>query len=170
LCAVIDTFDAMTSMRPFKTRAMSVYEAIAAIASDSPSSFDPQVVTAWTKLVQTVDPAVEALRITPGRKTERRAAARYKFECPVLVRVKQENLRFEDAESVTALARNISARGMSLIMPFPVAPGHQMRLHLQAPRTARVTRDYTAICQHCRGYDEGWFELGVKFCAEALAA
>lgn len=52
MCAVVDSFDAMTAMRPFKDRTMSVAQAAAELRSCTPDKYDPEIVSAWLTLVE----------------------------------------------------------------------------------------------------------------------
>ncbi len=51
MCAVVDSFDAMTAMRPFKDRAMSVEQAVAELRACTPDKYDPAIVQAWLSLI-----------------------------------------------------------------------------------------------------------------------
>jgi HD-GYP domain-containing protein (c-di-GMP phosphodiesterase class II) len=51
ILTVVDVFDALTSARPYKA-AMSLAEAQSWITSHAPSHFDPQVVAAFTALLE----------------------------------------------------------------------------------------------------------------------
>jgi HD-GYP domain-containing protein (c-di-GMP phosphodiesterase class II) len=168
MCAVIDTFDAMTSLRPFKTRAMPVAQAMAVIIQESPLKYDAQTVAVWGDLVKSVNKNVpEPVIPAPVKKVERRKSSRSDFNCPVLVRVKEEGGRFEDAVSINAVTHDVSSGGMALLLPMQVSPGQLIRLHLQPPKKIRITRTYTAECVRCRPYDDGWFEIGVELLSEA---
>jgi hypothetical protein len=54
MCAVVDAFDAMTSLRPFKQRALTVAEAIAELEAGVGGQFDGEIVAAWLTLLRTV--------------------------------------------------------------------------------------------------------------------
>lgn len=73
ILTVVDVFDALTSARPYKA-AMSADDAHAWIASHASTHFDPQVVTAFTMLLETsaafmiqpLEEPVEPLETPPG--------------------------------------------------------------------------------------------------------
>jgi HD-GYP domain-containing protein (c-di-GMP phosphodiesterase class II) len=163
MCAVVDSFDALTALRPFKARSMPVGEAMKVIFNDSPLRYDARVVQAWASLVKTVDPAIPAAADTVAETGQRRKSDRYSFNCPVLIRVKPDDGRFEDAESIDAVAHNISAGGMGLLVPLPIAPGQQVRLHVQPSRKVSARKTYDSMCVRCRAHDDGWYEIGVVF-------
>jgi HD-GYP domain-containing protein (c-di-GMP phosphodiesterase class II) len=164
LAAVIDTFDAMTSLRPFKTRAMPIADALDVLRQESPGRYEPQAVAAWANLVKTINTNIAKLVPVAQAETERRKFPRSAFNCPVLVRVREDGSRFEDAVTINAVTHDVSASGMSLLMPMQVAPGQLIRLHLQPPRKVRVGKTFTAACVRCRPFDDGWFEIGVTLC------
>lgn len=51
MCAVVDSFDSMTAMRPFRNHTMSVAQAAAELMSCTPDKYDPEIVSAWLTLV-----------------------------------------------------------------------------------------------------------------------
>jgi len=55
LCAVVDTFDAMTAQRPFKKTTLAVPDAVVALKRLTPHHLDPQAVEAWLGLLRTTE-------------------------------------------------------------------------------------------------------------------
>ena len=53
ICAVVDSFDAMTAFRPFKDRTLSVQSAIDVLKRETPAKYDPEVLEAWLALLAT---------------------------------------------------------------------------------------------------------------------
>jgi hypothetical protein len=166
---VIDTFDAMTSLRPFKTKAMPIADALDVLTQESPSRYDPQAVAAWCDLVKSVHKEIAHRPQPAPAKSDRRQFPRSAFNCPVLVRVKEDGGRFEEAITINAITHNVSAAGMSVLMPMQVAQGQLVRLHLQPPRKVKVGKTYTGVCVRCRPYDDGWFEIGVNLGGQTAA-
>jgi HD-GYP domain-containing protein (c-di-GMP phosphodiesterase class II) len=169
--AVVDTFDAMTALRPFKSRALTVSEAMDSIFQDVPGRFDSKIVSTFTDLVRGAGAEVKlSPRVEPHQK-ERRQHNRFEFGCAAMARIKAEGERIEDALTLDGMARNVSSTGMSILLPVPVVSGQQIRIHLQPPRTNRnIAKTYDTRCIRCRAYDDGWWEAGVQFQACKAAA
>jgi len=55
LCAVVDTFDAMTALRPFKKTTLTIPDAVVALKRLTPHHLDPQAVEAWLGLLRTTE-------------------------------------------------------------------------------------------------------------------
>lgn len=51
MCAVVDSFDAMTAMRPFKDRAMTPGQATDELEACTPAKYDRAITEAWLSLV-----------------------------------------------------------------------------------------------------------------------
>jgi HD-GYP domain-containing protein (c-di-GMP phosphodiesterase class II) len=164
--AVVDTFDAMTALRPFKARALTVSEAMDTIYQDVPGRFDAKVVAAFTELVRGAGEKVTFSPPMQPQLRERRRHKRFDFGCAALLRVKADDERIEDAPTIEGMVKNISSNGMSILMPVPVVSGQHIRVHLQPPRNAKnVPKTYDTKCIRCRAYDDGWCEVGVQLIA-----
>jgi HD-GYP domain-containing protein (c-di-GMP phosphodiesterase class II) len=164
ICAVVDTFDAMTALRPFKSRALTVSEAMTTILNDTPARFDADVVAAFTDLLRGTGTQIDLSAPAEPPQRERRRHNRFNFGCPAMLRIKEKDERIEDAPTLGGTARNISSNGMSILLPVPVVAGQQIRVHLQPPSHKRVAnKTYDTTCIRCRAYDDGWCEAGVAF-------
>jgi HD-GYP domain-containing protein (c-di-GMP phosphodiesterase class II) len=62
---IADTFDAMTTERPYRNKVYSPYEAIRYLVSESGSKFDPILVKAFTRAIG-VFPVGTVVRLTSG--------------------------------------------------------------------------------------------------------
>src|SRR5262249_37873310 len=94
ICAVVDSFDAMTAFRPYKECTMTVRQAMDALAAETPAKYDPVVMTAWRKLMNTVKDAPLPVMTPRDRKkssesgprsVSRRKYERFKLHCSVRV-------------------------------------------------------------------------------------
>jgi len=163
VCAVVDTFDALTALRPFKSQALSVAEAMQVIFHDTPARYDPNVVETWTDLIRTVEADIEMPASEVKTGAQRRKFDRASFNCPVLVRLKRDSGGMASGPPIGAVALNVSRAGIGMLMPVPLVPGQGATLHLQPPRRVRITREYQGVCVRCRAFDDGWYEVGMVF-------
>lgn len=117
ICAVVDSFDAMTAFRPFKQRTLSVQQAIEILQKETPAKYDPEVMKAWMRLIGTVKPedelaGLEALAdakpVAPVASTPARHAAPVNIPAiPIapLIPAAPDNRRRADRTSLHCPAR-----------------------------------------------------------------
>jgi HD-GYP domain-containing protein (c-di-GMP phosphodiesterase class II) len=156
ICAVVDSFDAMTSRRPFKTGAMSIVEATALILNETPAHYDGAVVRAWLGLVHSTQPQGGDLSDHPRRESER-----FRIDCPARLHVLEkdgETWRQRPALQITAF--NISQGGLGILSPKPIAPAQRARVHLLGDSSLK--RSFNCIAVRCRETADGWFEVGIQ--------
>ncbi len=168
ICAVVDSFDAMTALRPFKRRTMSVSDAILALKAETPAKYDPQVVDAWLGLLSAVNDQDIVLRTaaggspTEGAADERRRNKRYRCECPARIHVLRRSLEggLDEAPGLQVTVHNVSRFGLGLLSPQPLTVGEEVRVYLQGQNWAgRIVHGQTV---RCRAYSDGFFEVGVS--------
>lgn len=159
ICAVVDSFDALTSLRPFKTRATSVSKAMERIFGDTPARYDAKVVEAWADLVRTVDSGVTSLKEIAGDGSNRRRFPRYEFSCPARL----TNLPGRESRAIGAVVHNLSRSGFGIVAPIALEPGDEVNLHLRPPRGTQVKQAYQTVVMRCRAAADGWYEIGMAF-------
>ncbi len=159
ICAVVDSFDALTSLRPFKMRATSVTKAMELIFGDTPAKYDSRVVETWADLVRTVDRGVASLKEIAGDGSNRRRFPRYEFNCPARL----TNVPGREMRTIGAVIHNLSRSGFGLLAPIALEPGDEVNLHLRPPRGTHVQQAYQTVVMRCRAAPDGWYEIGVAF-------
>ena len=168
ICAVVDSFDAMTAFRPFKRRTLSINEALDIIQSESPQKYDPTVVRAWINMVRATptlspDPGAQAnARPAEGSGRERRQHHRFTFTAParLVVLESSANGNFE-RRALQVVAHSISRSGLGVLSQTAAYPGHLVRVYLLARCWNREFLEAEIV--RCRAYDDGWFEIGMRF-------
>lgn len=150
--AVADTFDAMTSDRPYR-KALPLSAAMEEIRSESGSQFDPDVVRVLSTIPAAVwDGIRHQIAGLGGSVASKRAALRTTVVC-------QSQERQFEATSV-----NISESGMLLETSFPVAIGEELGLEFRIPESSEpLTPRVLVIRKEQRG-------IGVRFIALTLGA
>ena len=162
ICAVADSFDAMTALRPYKDRALTVPEAMAILQSETPDKYDPNVVAA---LVRLIDPAAASAK-EGSSEVERRAQPRFAFQ--VLARVfllTTSPLGPQEHSGFVAVTRDLSRIGLGLNTPRPLEQGQAIRVYLKVRAPGREYLD--GVVARCRNLEDGSFEVGVQFVAES---
>jgi len=182
ICAVVDSFDAMTAFRPFKEKTLSVDEAIAILKDETPAKYSEQVMNAWLQLIRRSDITKgvdtksgmndDEAASTPQDKEgsepqataggERREHERYKLDIPASVHL----LRCIDHEPVElppahAVTHSISKTGLGFLSRTFIPPGELVHVYLRASQWQK--RRLEGIIVRCRTHDDGWNEIGMKF-------
>ncbi|HUO07580.1 MAG TPA: HD domain-containing phosphohydrolase [Phycisphaerae bacterium] len=169
MVAVIDTYDALTSFRPYRDKEMSPGAALAALKKETPHRFDPQVVEAWTNLLTDACPAVREEQ--PGETRGdgyqdtgkgRRRFARYVVNCPAQVTILQlVKGSWKETNQVDAVVHNLSRGGLQLLAQLELGPGTYVRARLKAKDN--VSRKLDAMVVRVRNCGDGWFEFGSQY-------
>ncbi len=167
ICAVVDSFDAMTAVRPFRQTALTVGEALAALDGKAPREYDPDVVTAWRRLLGSVEDAEVSAAASAHEQLDaptrnRRRYPRFSIDCPAHVQIVGRGAGGEDGGgSIPVVARNISRSGLGILSQVPIPVGESVRVSLRAQLWNREF--LTAKVVRCRGYQGGRYEIGLRF-------
>lgn len=170
ICAVVDSFDAMTAFRPFKERTLSVPDALEIIQRETPRCYDEQVVQAWLRVLQQGDLAPSSaggggMSITDGVSC-RRIYPRTSFHCHARMHMLTvEGHLVIEGPGFPVVAHSISRGGLGFLTQRPVPAGSFVRLYLQAPGWQGRALDGQTV--RCRTYQDSWNEVGLSFCNPA---
>jgi len=170
ICAVVDSFDAMTAFRPFKSHTMTVSEAVAILIKETPQKYDQNVLDAWLKLLRAAEQhgvLSEPIKL-PGQQNHR-AFPRFPIDCPaklnVLERVTKPDgtptKEWTEQPATEVIVHNISRAGAAFITKQQVQLNEYVRLCMKGKAT--MSREEHGIVVRCRAYKDGWFEVGMKF-------
>lgn len=166
ICAVVDSFDAMTAFRPYKESTMSVDQALEEILKGTPARFDPAVVEAWLGVLGVKRSEMAAAGAGEADRVGRRHEARFRIQCPVRVQVMEHRdgtwVRREASQGV---ATSISERGLGFLSIKPVRVGEYLEVRLTGGGT--LDRTVEGMVVRCRAYGDGWYEVGLKQAAVA---
>jgi len=159
ICAVVDSFDAMTAFRPFKEKTMTVDEAVAIIIKETPQKYDPQVVEAWVGLLRSADKLDQK-----QEKGCRREHQRFAINCPARLHVLDRmGSEWSERMGLETVAHNISRAGVGILSQNPVQIGERARVYLLGGGTLNRVRE--GIIVRSRQYNDGFVELGMQ-CAK----
>jgi HD-GYP domain-containing protein (c-di-GMP phosphodiesterase class II) len=160
ICAVVDSFDAMTAFRPFKERNYSVDRAMDVLRAESPRKYDAEVVGAWAGLLATTKKPSEGVQAVRTDVHNRRECERFRIRCPARL-----NVLDESAGGLTAggqlVAHNISKSGLGILGQTAIAVGQSVRVQLLGKASLNQVGD--GVVMRCRQYQDGWFEIGLKY-------
>ncbi len=169
ICAVVDCFDAMTGIRPFKRSALTISDAILELQAGTPHWYDREVVGTWVRLLRGVpDQVVQAglVKEPQAAGRERRQNKRYKCDCPArinpLTRTSEGGLHEEAGIQVTI--HSLSRFGLGVLSPTPIEVARPVRVY--PLRKSWVGRFVHGHVVRCRSYRDGWFEMGIELQAD----
>ncbi|HYE02671.1 MAG TPA: HD domain-containing phosphohydrolase [Phycisphaerales bacterium] len=164
ICAVVDSFDAMTAFRPFKTRTFTVEQAMEVLESETPAKYDPEVFAAWKALLESAPPEADvspsAEAPAAGGGAERRQFQRYPLHTPARVHpLAAGSGRWNEMPAIQAVTHSISRAGLGFLSPSPIQIGEFVRLYLSTP----ADKNFMGQIVRSRSYRDGWFEVGLCF-------
>jgi putative nucleotidyltransferase with HDIG domain len=150
--AVADTFDAMTSNRPYR-KALPLESAMEEIRNESGRQFDPRVV----RVLNAIPPGVwEGIRRDVAGLGGSVASRRAPLQTTVIC--KKGDTQFNSA------SLNISESGMLLESPAPVGVGEELELEFSIPQASEPLRPRVQVIRkEPRG-------IGVRFITLTLEA
>ncbi len=165
----MDSFDAMTALRPFKQKSKSVSEAILVLKSETPAKYDPEVVTAWLKLlgpISDLDVAVKtgtAVHAADEPGAEKRRNKRFACNLSARMHMLKENPEgswTEQSSSLNVTVRDVSRHGLGLLSPVEVPHGQHIRVYMNDAR--RGGKRVNGRVVRCVATPDGQWELGVE--------
>ena len=179
LAGIVDTFDAMTSVRPYREHTFSVEDTLQHLEDQAPDKFDKEIVMAFNKMMQSAlnvdnnnskkndmtpdQPESPDLNwIETDNYTGRRHLRHY-FRSQALIRKVhriKDNLRAGPAEKI--IAHNISRSGIGLLSPRPLALDENILLSI-AGNDSEQQINLTAVVIRCVNHANGWFTIGAQF-------
>jgi HD-GYP domain-containing protein (c-di-GMP phosphodiesterase class II) len=164
ICAVVDSFDAMTSCRPFKNRVKSTAEAVKILLSETPDKYDPEAVRAWVDLLKNasdkgvIREAVEGGDKNPGRRRHER----FSINCPLQFRELTPAAEgWIEGTAQAGKAHNISRGGLGLLASKPLKLGCYLRVQLKGKGTMK-DRVVEGQVVRCRLYQDGYHDIGLS--------
>ncbi len=175
LAGIVDTLEAMTSVRPYREHTFSVEEALAYLKENSPEKYDEEIVGLFSELIE------ETVRggKTGGKKPKqvlgslvedsyqdercRRKHPRYFFRMQMPVHTlsrKGEEIVVGPAEKL--IVHNVSRSGLGLLSPRVLQVDQNICVSVTLPGERRPTR-LVAVVVHCVDHGDGWYTVGSRF-------
>jgi len=173
LAGIVDTFDAMTSVRPYRSDTYSVAQALELLEDETPEKFDVEIVHAFAALVEhavQVDRSVDEK--SGGQPTGVQLSSadisgpkhtQYYFRIPVVVRriskIRGE-LTLGAEEKVTA--HKISCVGLGILSNRPFNLDESVCI-LSPKLEAIGMGNLLAVVTRCRDRQGGWYTVDAQF-------
>jgi hypothetical protein len=162
IAAVLDSFDAMTAVRPFKEKTLTTVAAMQVLADEAPLKYDLAVVAALARLLGEGENPSDAAESEGQWASCKRDFERYRLNCPARLHVLEAHLNdWRERPGLHTMLHSISRSGLGMLSEKPVPPGEHVRVYLLGESNAGQASD--GITARCREYRDGWFEVGVKY-------
>lgn len=168
ICAVVDSFDAMTAFRPFKDRTMTVAEAMEILQREAPTKYDPQVMESWHNMLHGAAPdevtAPQATSSPPPQPQgrDRREFERYPMQSPARLHVlERDGQSWQEGAAIPVTTHNISRSGVGILSERPIDVGVIVRVYLL--KDGVQTRKLEGHTVRVRRYSDGCFDVGICF-------
>lgn len=168
IVAVVDTFDAMTSVRPYRKGTHSVEKTLRILNEEKGSRYDTEVVNAFTRMIQgstdvNVKDLIEAQEQDGGEDGPQRRHPRYFFRIRATIRfVQKVNGKAMLSEPEQMIVHNISRSGVAFLSPKPLAINTPFIISL-ARGPKRKDSHLFAVAVRVMDNLNGWFTVGAQF-------
>jgi len=178
LAGIVDSFEAMISVRPYREHTYSVEEALGEIINNAPEKYDLEISQAFTSMIEDV------LRYRSGdtdggaETTEKDAEASPRIACADVSGPKHTRLYFRISVLVQRMekrggklvlgdqermiAHRISRSGMGLLSPRPMVIDQNILIRCGQFEHINLSK-FTAVVSNCREHGDGWFTVDVQF-------
>ena len=164
IVGVVDTFDAMTAIRPYKERGCTVGESIYHLQKNTPAMYDAAVVKGLRQLLERTKPelllqeAETAAPLRPNRRHER-----VYFRMGVVVRKiigKGKELTLGPGHKI--IAHNISCSGIGFLAPARFSADDNLVIMIPELSTMPGL-NLLGVVVHCQDHADGWYSVGCEF-------
>lgn len=173
LAGIVDTFDAMTSVRPYRSRTFSVGEALQELEEQTPKKFDKEIVNAFTVLIEkslpknTMDnspggPGGGKVQISAETISGAKCTQFY-FRIPITVRKLEkagDKLTLGPARKLTA--HKITCVRIGFLSDLPFLPDQNIVITNQQLESIGMNK-LIATISRCINHRDGWYTVEAEF-------
>jgi HD-GYP domain-containing protein (c-di-GMP phosphodiesterase class II) len=165
MAAVVDSFEAMTSPRPYKQRVKTLAEATAALQADA-AKYDQPIVEALIGLLKKASEQGVIRESVNGKgdKPGRRAHQRFGVDCPMQLRaLTNGGGSWVEGPALPGKMRNISKTGVGVQLKEPLDVGTYVRLNTKGKGTMQ-DKLFEGQVMRCKKLKDA-HEIGIRLCA-----
>lgn len=178
IVGIVDTFDAMTSVRPYRTDSHSVEEAIRYLYAEAPQKYDLAMVQAFEKLIHSTlgigrspkgnsvaaeDDESNLNWLIASNFSENRRYVRHYFRMEAALRkIKRVNDSPVAGHPEKVIIHNISCSGAGLLSQRPLKQGINVCLSILGKGDHKIP-PFIGIVIRCNEHQDGWYTVGIDF-------
>ncbi len=170
LAAIVDSFDAMTSVRPYRSKTFTVAEALQIIEDETDSKYDREIFFAFASMIEKTAPIAEdeqtnkdnAIRISLNDK-DKAQQLHYYFRMPMCVRrVRKINSKITMGSREDVVGHKISCMGVGFLTDRKFNANDN--LILSFPKVKALDLDHTlVVVTRCQDHGDGWYTVDAQF-------
>jgi HD-GYP domain-containing protein (c-di-GMP phosphodiesterase class II) len=173
LAGVVDTFDAMTSVRPYRAYTFSIGQALQQIEDDTPQKFDREIVRAFFSLIEKTVQRNAGYETSNGNRPDEiplisAAGAKlqdtqYYFRIPITVRkLGKVRDKLTVGSERKLIGHKITCLNMGFLSDILFKPDEN--IYLSNPQlTAIGMGKLVAIVTRCFNHQDGWYTIEAQF-------
>ncbi len=180
LITIVDMFEAMTSVRPYRNSAMPLEQAMSIIEDMAPDQLDEKIVNSFTSFLESElmgkdnDPAednsslLNALGISSEvvvNQSGRRHKRFYFRARSTLKSISKYNDKINFGPEHTIITHNISQSGIGILSSYKYDVNQYICVDIKLPRKDKDVR-YFAEIKRVIDHADGWFTIGAEFLKE----
>jgi len=169
MAAVVDVYEAMTSVRPYRQRTFSFDEVLMWLEETNAKQYDMRVVEKFREMIETNLLRVESTEqdCLPKdkfiAKQYIKRMKRFYFRMPMDIRaLERVGDQFVLGPSERMIVHNMSCSGIGLISPHPFAVDQNIYISIPCLESLQAA-PFVAGVVHCRDHKDGWYTVGAKF-------
>ena len=182
MITIVDMFEAMTSVRPYRAKSFSPREAMDIIEEMAPKKLDERVVNSFVQFIDTtllgVDPAkikddvnnyilseLGILKEDPDNPSGRRHK-RFYFRIKTSVKtVTVVNKQWQFGPEMSVIAHNISQSGIGILSPYKYKMGEVLNISIYVPKLEKTINYFAKVVRYM-DHTDGWYTIGAEFIKE----
>ncbi|KPK78062.1 MAG: hypothetical protein AMJ79_01100 [Phycisphaerae bacterium SM23_30] len=173
LSGIVDSFDAMTSVRPYRSSTFTIEDALQQIEDETPLKFDVEIVHAFAMLIENAvqvnyDEDTKNSRPSAGFQLgsidpTRPKHTQYYFRMPVVVRrVKKIRDKLNLGSEEKVIFHKISCVGLGFLSPLPFDLDQNILISALKLEAIGLNK-LLAVVTRCRNHDDGWYTVDAQF-------
>jgi hypothetical protein len=173
MIGIVDTYEAMTSVRPYRDPAFSVEDTLKTIREQAPDKYDAQIANIFSNMIEETlgldsnygvpDTDYSALHMLESQNPSGRRYQRVHFRLPAaLRRISRVNNQPTLGAKEEIIVHNISKNGVGLISPRPLELDRNFCITIAKNRSG-TSLHFIAVAVRCTDHGGGWFTVGGQF-------
>ncbi|MCH9023517.1 MAG: HD domain-containing protein, partial [Planctomycetes bacterium] len=169
MAAVVDVYEAMTSVRPYRQSTFSFDEVLMLLEETNATQYDMRVVEEFREMIEKnllqVEVTDQNLLATDKfiAKQYIKRMKRFYFRMPMDIQeVDRVGDQFVLGPSERMIVHNISCSGIGFISPHPFAVDQNIYISIPCLENLEAV-PFAAGVVHCRKHKDGWYTMGAKF-------
>ena len=168
LAGIVDSFDAMISMRPYRDIRFSAADALQTIEDEAPDKFDLDIVRAFAAVLEKAGkiepgPHDQPVGLADSNDIATSQDAQYYFRFPVEIRkISLVNGQIRSNSPERMIAYRISCNELGLLSDHPI-PAKQNLLVSAKPFEKIGLKNLVVVVTDCQDRGGGWYTVDTNF-------